>query len=103
NGATPWSGIWVFGITADALVRGNHVTVTGKVVENFSHTRIDSITSLVVNSPSNPLPDPQIVAVDNIAALGKGTVSAEQWEGVLIEYSDVLVTDDNADGNSGPG
>lgn len=103
NGETPWSGIWIFGITADALVRGNRITVTGKVVENFSHTRIDSITNLVVISPSNPLPMPQTVDVDNIGALGKGTVSAEQWEGVLIEYADVTVTDDNADGNSGPG
>ncbi|MFO7525552.1 MAG: T9SS type A sorting domain-containing protein [Ignavibacteriaceae bacterium] len=103
NGETPWSGIWVFGLAADALVRGDNVTVNGKVVENFSHTRIDSITSLVVNSTGNPLPAPQFVSTEDIRALGKGTVSAEQWEGVLIEYNEITVTDDNADGNSGPG
>lgn len=103
NGETPWSGIWVFGLAADALVRGDIVTVNGKVVENFSHTRIDSITSIVVNSTGNPLPAPQVVSTEDIGALIKGTVSAEQWEGVLIEYNEITITDDNADGNSGPG
>lgn len=103
NGETPWSGIWVFGLAADALVRGDNVTVNGKVVENFSHTRIDSITSLVVTSTGNPLPAPQFVSTEDIGALSKGTVTAEQWEGVLIEYSEITITDDNADGNSGPG
>jgi hypothetical protein len=103
NGQGPWSGIWIFGIEADALVRGQNVTVNGRVIENFSHTRIDSITSLVVNPTVNPIPDPEPVSTFDIGTKIKGTISAEQWEGVLIEYLDITVTDDNADGSSGPG
>lgn len=103
NGQGPWSGIWIFGIEADALVRGQNVTVNGRVIENFNHTRIDNITTLVVNSSGNPLPNPEPVSTSDIGTKLKGTISAEQWEGVLIEYSDITVTDDNADGSSGPG
>lgn len=103
NGEGPWSGIWVFGLITDQLVRGQHITVSGKVVENFNHTRIDSITSLIINSSNNPLPPPHYVSTTDIGTKTKGTVSAEKWEGVLIKYEDVSVTDDNADGQSGPG
>ena len=103
NGQGPWSGIWIFGIEADALVRGQNVTVNGRVIENFNHTRIDSITSLVINSSGNPLPLPELVSTSDIGAKQKGNIAAEQWEGVLIEYANVTVTDDNADGSSGPG
>lgn len=103
NGQGPWSGIWVFGILADALVRGQDVTVNGRVIENFNHTRIDSITSLVINPSGNPNPFPELVSTSDIGTKQKGTIAAEQWEGVLIEYANVNVTDDNADGSSGPG
>lgn len=103
NGQGPWSGIWIFGILADALQRGQHVTVTGRAIENFNHTRIDNITELIINSNGNPLPLPEPVSTDAIGTKQKGTISAEQWEGVLIEYTNVTVTDDNADGASGPG
>lgn len=103
NGQGPWSGIWVFGILADALVRGQDVTVNGRVIENFNHTRIDSITSLVINPSGNPNPLPELVSTSDIGTKQKGTIAAEQWEGVLIEYANVNVTDDNADGSSGPG
>ncbi|MBS4035574.1 MAG: T9SS type A sorting domain-containing protein [Ignavibacterium sp.] len=103
NGQGPWSGIWIFGLEADALLRGQDVTVNGRVIENFNHTRIDSITTLVVNPSGNPLPLPELVSTSDIGGKSKGTISAEQWEGVLIEFEDVTVTDDNADGNSGPG
>lgn len=103
NGQGPWSGIWVFGILADALVRGQDITINGRVIENFNHTRIDSITSLVINSSGNPIPLPEPISTSVIGTKQKGTFAAEQWEGVLIEYTNVTVTDDNADGNSGPG
>lgn len=103
NGQGPWSGIWIFGLEAEALQRGQHVTVNGRVIENFNHTRIDSITTLVINSSGNPLPTPEPVSTSDIGTKLKGTIAAEQWEGVLIEYANVTVTDDNADGSSGPG
>lgn len=104
NGQGAWSGIWVFGTNTDGLIRGQNVTIVdGKVIESNSNTRLDSISQIIINSSGNPLPSPEYVTTADIGALSNGTVTAEMWEGVLIEYQDVTVTDDNADGNSGPG
>jgi hypothetical protein len=106
NGSGPWSGIWVFGNLADPLIRGQHVTVSGLIREDNSNTRVDSLTQVVVNSSNNPLPEPVLISTRTIATTGTGVpngfVPAEQWEGVLVKYSNVVVTDVNADGNEGP-
>ena len=103
NGTGPWSGITVAGLAADALVRGQNVTISGLIRESNSNTVIDSITSIVVNSSNNPLPDFATLSTADIAALPNGTVQAEQWESVLIKYLNVRVTNENADGQPGPG
>jgi hypothetical protein len=106
NGQGPWSGIWVFGSSSDQLVRGQHITVSGLIREDNSNTRVDSVTQIVVNSSGNPLPDAELIYTRKIATTStvpNGYIDAEQWEGVLVKYADVTVTDDNADGNSGPG
>ncbi len=103
NGTGSWSGIWVAGLAGDELRKGQDVTISGLVREINSHTAIDSVTSLIVNSVSNPEPEAQLLTTGSIGGKSKGTLSAEQWEGVLIKFSNVTVTDDNADGNSGPG
>lgn len=101
NGTGPWSGIQINGPTVLNLKRGDNVTVSGTVIEDFSFTRIDTITQLVVNSSNNVLPEAAEVVTRSIATLPNGTISAEQYEGVLIKYKNITVTDDNADGNSG--
>ncbi|MCC6548816.1 MAG: T9SS type A sorting domain-containing protein [Ignavibacteriaceae bacterium] len=101
DGAGPWSGIQINGATALNLRRGDNVTVSGTVIEDFSYTRIDTITQIIVNSSNNPLPDALEVTTRTIGTQPSGTLNAEQYEGVLIKYKNVTVTDDNADGNSG--
>lgn len=101
NGTGPWSGIQINGPTALNLRRGDNVTVSGTVIEDFSFTRIDTITSLIVNSSNNPVPEAFEVVTRTIGTQPNGTLSAEQFEGVLIKYKNISVTDDNADGNSG--
>lgn len=103
DGVGPWRGIWVGGLAADQLQRGQNVTVSGLIRESNSNTFIDSITSVVVNSSGNPLPDFVTVSTADIGTLPNGTISAEQYEGVLIKYLNITVTDENADGNPGPG
>lgn len=103
DGAGPWRGIWIGGLAADPLQRGQSVTVSGLIRESNSNTMIDSITSIVINSNNNPLPDFVTLSTADIATLPNGTISAEQYEGVLIKYLNVTVTDENADGNPGPG
>ncbi|GAB1348252.1 hypothetical protein MASR1M107_04640 [Ignavibacteriales bacterium] len=100
NGATPWSGIWVKGFDALNLKRGDLVTVSGKVVEDFNVTCLDSVTAIVVNSTNNPVPDPIAVTTGLIGAKAGGVVEAEQYESVLIKYTNPVITRTNAD-NSG--
>ncbi|MBV6513400.1 MAG: hypothetical protein FMNOHCHN_02931 [Ignavibacteriaceae bacterium] len=101
DGTGPWSGIQINGASALNLRRGDNVTVSGTVIEDFSYTRIDTITQIIVNSSNNPLPSAVEVTTRTIGTQPSGTVNAEQYEGVLVKYKNVIVTDDNADGNSG--
>jgi len=103
NGTGPWSGITVAGLAADALRRGQNVTISGLIRESNNNTVIDSITSIVVNSSNNPLPDFSTISTADIGTLPNGTVQAEQWESVLLRYLNVRVTSENADGQPGPG
>jgi Secretion system C-terminal sorting domain len=105
NGQGAWSGIHIYGTEVTDLVRGDNVTVTGSVFENFGVTQIGDNTSgasVVINSSGNALPDPADLSTSEIDDLSNGVMQAEQWEGVLVRYSNVTVTDENADGNPGP-
>ena len=106
NGTGPWSGIWVSGTETLLRRRGDDITVTGTVEENYSVTSISGIDdpgNIQVNSTMNPLPDPEVISTGVIDLLSNGSVQAEQWESVLIKYEDIEVTDENADGSPGPG
>ncbi len=103
NGEGPWSGIQVFGTEVLKLKVGDDVTVTGNAYEFHSFTRIENLdtpTSVVVNGTGS-VPSPTIVPTSDVADLSDGDLSAEQWESVLITYSNITVTDENADGNAG--
>ena len=105
NGSGAWSGIHIYGTEATNRVRGDNVTVTGPVYEDFGVTQIGDNTTgatVVLNSAGNPLPEPFDLSTSEIDDLGGGMVQAEQWEGVLVRYSNLTVTDENADGNPGP-
>ncbi|GAB6283403.1 MAG: hypothetical protein STSR0008_21690 [Ignavibacterium sp.] len=103
NGEGAWSGIWLnainpAGVNVYDLRKGDNITVTGTIVENFDVTRLDSITQIIVNSQGNALPQPKELTTGEIDKLTTGSTAAEQWESVLIKYKNVTVTDDNADG-----
>jgi hypothetical protein len=105
NGTGPWSGIKIRGTETLLLNRGDDVTVTGTAGEDFGVTMIhgiDSPANIVINSTGNPVPDPEVLLTSTIDLLASGTVSAEEWESVLIKYENVTVTDENADGDPGP-
>jgi len=106
NGESTWSGIWLNAANTSqdiyGLKKGDNVTVTGVIKEDFDVTRIDSISALTINSSGNPLPNPQVVTTGSIDSLASNIVAAEQWESVLIKFENVKITDVNADGNPGP-
>jgi len=99
----PWSGIWISGTETFPLKRGDKISVTGNVEEYFSVTRIGGInnpSSVTIHSEFNTLPEPKTLVPAAIDLLSDGSVQAEQWEGVLIEYNDIIITDENADGDA---
>ena len=107
DGSGPWTGIMIgtlgmHGVDVLKFKKGDNITLTGKIVENFSVTTIDSLTNVVVNSHNNALPASVTVSTGSIGKNASGIVGAEQWESVLINYKNVTVTDENADGNPGP-
>ncbi len=53
NGTGPWSGLQVFGSQALTYQKGDDISVTGTIEENFSVTRIN-LTGLQLNSSGNP-------------------------------------------------
>ena len=105
--AGAWSGIMIgtLGINgADVLKfkRGDNVTLNGRIMENYSVTSIDSLKQITVNSHGNTLPAPVDLKTGDIADSSYGSIAVEQWESVLIDYKNVTVTDENADGDPGP-
>jgi hypothetical protein len=107
EGSGPWTGIMIGthgakGVDVLKLVRGDSVTLTGVIMESYSVTTIDSLSQITVNSSSNPLPASVTLSTGTIDKNGNAVVASEQWESVLINYKNVTVTDENADGNPGP-
>ncbi len=103
NGEGPWSGIRLFGTETLKLKKGDLVTVTGTVQEDFNFTQIRDLNepaSVVVNASGVELPEPAELLTGQINLLPNGAVQAEQWEGVLIKYKNVAVIAESADGNS---
>jgi hypothetical protein len=104
NGSGPWSGISIVGTETLLLNRGDDVTVTGMVGENFSVTEISGLDpgSVEVHSFGKALPDPMSLSTAIIEDLNNGDLAAEQWEGVLVKYENITITDANADGDPVP-
>jgi len=108
NGEGPWSGIRIgtrglLGDDVSAFQKGDNITISGFIWDDpgtptFNVTRIDSVTSIVINSTGNALPDYKDLETNTIGLGGLGDVEKEQWESVLIRYNNLLVTDENADG-----
>jgi hypothetical protein len=96
----PWSGIWL--TTADtitqkamALLRnGDSISVTGTVQEQFDVTRLGNITAVTKISSGNAEPAAVALATGTFA-VGNGTTGAEQYEGMLVKFTNVTVTDLN--------
>ncbi len=105
NGNGPWSGIWVRGTEAVKLQRGDDVTITAIVNENYNVTnlnKVDKEDQIVVHSQNNDLPEPSVLSTSEIGTSGNNEVAKEMYEGVLIKFENVIVIDENADGDAGP-
>jgi len=97
TGNAPWNGLWIAGSesTMAAVRNGDSIIVTGALVEQFEVTRIQNLTSpATVITSGRPVPAPVVVPTSTFGpTVGNGTPSAEQWEGMLVQFNKVTVTD----------
>jgi uncharacterized repeat protein (TIGR01451 family) len=90
----PFSGLVLIGdLALPDLERGDEIRVFGEVAENFGQTELTISSAEFIQTAS--LPAAELLMT---SAFATGTPvdapSSEQWEGVLIEFTDVTVTDD---------
>jgi predicted extracellular nuclease len=97
TGNQPWSGIWVTGIdtTLKKIRNGDSVSVTGTVQENFDVTTLGSVTTPVTVLASGiSEPAPVVLTTGAFGPnVGNGFASAEPYEGMLVKFNNVTVTD----------
>jgi hypothetical protein len=92
----PWSGMWITG--ADSLLkgirRGDSVSVTGTVLESFDVTALGSVSSVSKLGSGKSLPSPVVRQTGNFSlGVSNGNPTAEQWEGMVVRFNNVTVTD----------
>ncbi len=101
SGNAPWSGIWVVGPESTLAVakRGDSVRVTGRVYEYISFggattTRIDNVRDPIeILATNRPIPEPVSLPTSTFqTGVPDGTPSAEKWEGMLVRFDSVNVT-----------
>ncbi len=105
DGVQPWSGIKLFGTETLHLVKGDNVTVTGTVAESYDVTQVGGLNTpatIVVNSSGNTIPEPVLVSTADFGGKTNGQVVAEKWEAMQVKFDNIIVTDENADGEPGP-
>jgi|YNPMSStandDraft_1061717.scaffolds.fasta_scaffold01980_4 hypothetical protein len=102
DGNSPWSGIRLVVSPAVANLKlGDRVKLKGKVIENYNLTMLDSVSNIVVLEQGVQLPQPVQLSTSTIATKSDGTVDAEKYESMWISYSNITVTNENADGPAG--
>ena len=85
-GSGPWRGIEVYD-TVNNPAKGDSITITAMVQENFNNTRLTSISNYTVVSTANPLP--------LVSAITTTTGNTEDYEGCYTKCTGKC-TDTNA-------
>jgi hypothetical protein len=104
DGVNPWSGVLVRGGSdIRALKVGDDVTVTGKIAEGYSsatngNTALTEAT-LVTNHGTAAVPAAVLLQTKTFKteSTPDGTPAAECWEGMLVKFENLTVTNSNAD------
>ncbi|HEY9167631.1 MAG TPA: T9SS type A sorting domain-containing protein [Candidatus Kryptonia bacterium] len=97
DAAAPWSGIMLFDTTADKLVRGDSVSITGTISEYNGMTEMAVNSFNVIQSGKQTSPAVRIHTGD-IGTRFNGDTLAERWEGVLVKFDSIHIVDNDPDG-----
>ncbi len=95
NGNDPSSGIWFVGTIGGlrGLQKGDSISITGTIQEQFDVTRIGDVSSVSTITTGNILPSPIKRSTGHFGpGVGNGNLIAESWEGMLVEFDTVTVT-----------
>lgn len=96
SGNQPWSGIHIGG--PDSVLSkihvGDSVVVKGTLTEFNDVTEVFPVTSARIVSNGNPLPAPVVLSTA-IGQVANGDTSAEPYEGMLVRFNGLTVSDVN--------
>lgn len=84
-----WSGLVLYGDSVGALARGDSVLITGEVQEYYGMTELSYITDITWLGTGAASPPASQVSTGDLTEAG----GAEQWEGVLVEIQNAIVTE----------
>ena len=96
DAAAPWSGIMLYDTTADKLRRGDSVSITGEVSMYNGMTEV-SVDSYTLITSGNSLYAPVKLTTGTIGQRAMADTLARVWQGVLAEYDNVYITNNNPD------
>lgn len=98
----PWTGVWAFfGSTDPGLTPGTRINITQAAInERFDVTQIQDIA--YSGGPAGS-PYPYKVLTTDLVSGAAGQSTAEQHEGMMVRFENVVITDPNADGPDTPG
>jgi len=85
DGEGAWNGVYVY--SSDDVSLGDEVELTAEVDEYYDLTELKNVSSFLVASSGNPLPDPTILSTDEI--------NDEAYEGVLVMVENAICANDN--------
>jgi hypothetical protein len=97
SGNAPWSGIWLIGseATLAGIHKGDSIRVTGRIIENYDMTCIDSIQAPIqIIATGRPVPAPVSLPTSSFSWGVKvnGDTTAERWESMLAQFDSVKVS-----------
>jgi len=78
------AGIAAYGSAVSDVNRGDEITVTGELKIYNQLLELDPLTSVVINSTGNPLPDPILLTPNQIS---------EPYESMLVKVNDAIFND----------
>ncbi|MEN1728675.1 MAG: hypothetical protein AAGJ52_09565 [Pseudomonadota bacterium] len=94
-GGGPYSGVRLVGnFSSVNAQRGDIIRVIGVVSDPFGNTQV-SFNSNIERLGTAPVPAPEVLSTSQFVP--NNVPVSEQWEGVLIEFNNVTVTDENPD------
>ncbi|MGO9480855.1 MAG: T9SS type A sorting domain-containing protein [Candidatus Kryptoniota bacterium] len=99
DAAAPWSGIMLYDSTADELLRGDSVSVTGIVSMYNGMTEI-SVSAFSRLSSGHQLYAPVKLKTGEIGQRSMADTNARVWQGILAGYDSVRITNNNPDSSA---